>query len=317
MRAGTMDSTLKSNLSVGLPLDLLVTARGELRSDDIVCIDEHNPYFQMIQHLGPAPLREVFEGIDDPRWDAGGDAPAPLRGTKWALRADAQDHHAPDCIIVSGAWASGRLRPVRAAAQAVARPGRAGPGAGQHGDLCLRLECRMPSPVFLRHIAAGAVPRPRPCCCLAVAAHAADKSGLQRRLWKVQPGTTAADIGSADVPRRPARQGQRRARRRLHRALWGRPVRHAAASPWRCAVATRSSPRAPLHCEAMYARPRGTVHGSPPETAASGLAEQAAALRRRPGQFLRATCPLGPPGMRMVAIEPGLPRQPQSSWCAG
>ena len=74
----SMDSTLKSNLSVGLPLDLLVYREGELRSDDIVCIDEHNPYFQMIHSTWGQRLREVFEGIDDPRWD-GGDAQHPLR----------------------------------------------------------------------------------------------------------------------------------------------------------------------------------------------------------------------------------------------
>jgi putative proteasome-type protease len=74
----SMDSTLKSNLSVGLPLDLLVYREGSLRSDDIVCIDDKNPYFQMIHSTWGQRLREVFEGIDDPRWD-GGDAAHPLR----------------------------------------------------------------------------------------------------------------------------------------------------------------------------------------------------------------------------------------------
>jgi putative proteasome-type protease len=74
----SMDSTLKSNLSVGLPLDLLVYREGQLRSDDLVCIDEHNPYFTMIRGTWGQRLREVFEGIDDPRWD-GGDATHPLR----------------------------------------------------------------------------------------------------------------------------------------------------------------------------------------------------------------------------------------------
>jgi putative proteasome-type protease len=73
----SMDSTLKSNLSVGLPLDLLVYQAGELQSDRIVCIDDKNPYFQMIHTTWGQRLREVFEGIDDPRWD-GGDATHPL-----------------------------------------------------------------------------------------------------------------------------------------------------------------------------------------------------------------------------------------------
>ena len=73
----SMDSTLKSNLSVGLPLDLLVYREGTFKSDEVVCIDEHNPYFQMIHNTWGQRLREVFEGIDDPRWD-GGDATHPL-----------------------------------------------------------------------------------------------------------------------------------------------------------------------------------------------------------------------------------------------
>lgn len=73
----SMDSTLKSNLSVGLPLDLLVYEEGSFSSDKIACIDEHNPYFQMIHGTWGQRLREVFESIDDPRWD-GGDARHPL-----------------------------------------------------------------------------------------------------------------------------------------------------------------------------------------------------------------------------------------------
>ena len=73
----SMDSTLKSNLSVGLPLDLLVYEADTFRSDRVVCIDEHNPYFRMIRSTWGERLREVFEGIDDPRWD-GGNAAHPL-----------------------------------------------------------------------------------------------------------------------------------------------------------------------------------------------------------------------------------------------
>lgn len=73
----SMDSTLKSNLSVGLPLDLLVYREGSFRSDEHVCIDDHNPYFSMIRGTWGQRLREVFEGIDDPRWD-GGETAHPL-----------------------------------------------------------------------------------------------------------------------------------------------------------------------------------------------------------------------------------------------
>lgn len=73
----SMDSTLKSNLSVGLPLDLLVYREGSYASGEHICIDERNPYFQMIHTTWGQRLREVFESIDDPRWD-GGDATHPL-----------------------------------------------------------------------------------------------------------------------------------------------------------------------------------------------------------------------------------------------
>jgi putative proteasome-type protease len=73
----SMDSTLKSNLSVGLPLDLLVYRLGTFGSSEHVCIDDRNPYFRMMHSTWGQRLREVFEGIDDPRWD-GGDATHPL-----------------------------------------------------------------------------------------------------------------------------------------------------------------------------------------------------------------------------------------------
>ena len=74
----SMDSTLKSNLSVGLPLDLLVYRAGALQSDDFVCIDEHNPYFHMIRSTWGQKLRQVFESIEEPHWDNGASA-HPLR----------------------------------------------------------------------------------------------------------------------------------------------------------------------------------------------------------------------------------------------
>jgi putative proteasome-type protease len=76
----SMDSTLKSNLSVGLPLDLLVYQEGSFKSDQHACLDEHNPYFQMIRSTWGQRLREVFEGIEDPQWD-GGAATFPLMVT--------------------------------------------------------------------------------------------------------------------------------------------------------------------------------------------------------------------------------------------
>jgi putative proteasome-type protease len=64
----SMDSTLKSNLSVGLPLDLLVYKEGSFHSDDLVCIDEKNPYFAMIRGTWGQRLQEVFQSMEDPQW---------------------------------------------------------------------------------------------------------------------------------------------------------------------------------------------------------------------------------------------------------
>ena len=73
----SMDSTLKSNLSVGLPLDLLVYETDRFATKQIVCIDEHNPYFQMIRGNWGHKLRQVFESIEDPQWN-GGSSTTPL-----------------------------------------------------------------------------------------------------------------------------------------------------------------------------------------------------------------------------------------------
>jgi putative proteasome-type protease len=75
----SMDSTLKSNLSVGLPLDLLVYERDRFATEKLVCIDEHNPYFHMIRSTWGQKLRQVFESIDDPQWN-GGSTAHPLHG---------------------------------------------------------------------------------------------------------------------------------------------------------------------------------------------------------------------------------------------
>lgn len=67
----SMDSTLKSNLSVGLPLDMAVYEANSLHSDKITCIDEHNPYLRMLHSTWGQKLREVFDSIEDPTWDGG------------------------------------------------------------------------------------------------------------------------------------------------------------------------------------------------------------------------------------------------------
>jgi len=65
----SMDSTLNSNISVGLPLDLLVYEKNSLEPSKLVTLDESNPYFQMIHQLWGEKLRSAFNSIAEPSWN--------------------------------------------------------------------------------------------------------------------------------------------------------------------------------------------------------------------------------------------------------
>ncbi|MBC8742580.1 putative proteasome-type protease [Paraburkholderia sp. UCT70] len=73
----SMDSTLRSNLSVGLPLDLLVYEKDALRVTRFVSIDRDNAYFDMLHRTWGERLRQVFAEIPDPDWQQSLDAPSP------------------------------------------------------------------------------------------------------------------------------------------------------------------------------------------------------------------------------------------------
>ena len=82
----SMDSTMKSNLSVGLPLDLVVYEADSFKSDKIVCIDHDNPYYKMMHNSWGQKLREVFDSIEDPVWDdAQTDTPLKMPATRHAV----------------------------------------------------------------------------------------------------------------------------------------------------------------------------------------------------------------------------------------
>ncbi|MDQ9170571.1 peptidase [Oxalobacteraceae bacterium R-40] len=85
----SMDSTLRSNVSVGLPLDLLVYEADSLAVTRFVTIDENNQYFRMIRESWAKKIREVFQQIDDPVW------------------------HGTDSHSVDGSPAAARSEPVR------------------------------------------------------------------------------------------------------------------------------------------------------------------------------------------------------------
>ena len=62
----SMDSTIKSNLSVGLPLDLLCYERNSLRVNRHKLIDAKEPYFASIRERWAEQLRKVFNELPDP-----------------------------------------------------------------------------------------------------------------------------------------------------------------------------------------------------------------------------------------------------------
>jgi putative proteasome-type protease len=64
----SMDSTIRSNLSVGPPLDLAVIRRDEFRLHTHISIDMDNEYFKMIRTRWGFALQEVFSELPNPNW---------------------------------------------------------------------------------------------------------------------------------------------------------------------------------------------------------------------------------------------------------
>jgi len=64
----SMDSTIRSNLSVGLPLDLVLVKRDQLGVARHMSIDDDNAYFASIRRRWSEALREVFAQLPEPDW---------------------------------------------------------------------------------------------------------------------------------------------------------------------------------------------------------------------------------------------------------
>jgi putative proteasome-type protease len=107
----SMDSTLRSNISVGLPLDLLVYEDGSLAVTRFVTIDEQNQYFQLLRNSWGQQLKTVFEGIAAPVWDA-----AP--GTTENVLSTANMHSTPVRVpLPAGMQALAPTAPLQALAE--------------------------------------------------------------------------------------------------------------------------------------------------------------------------------------------------------
>jgi putative proteasome-type protease len=64
----SFDSTMKSNISVGLPIDLLWYPRDSLRVGMQQRIREGDPYFTMLRSRWGGGLRRIFGELPDPDW---------------------------------------------------------------------------------------------------------------------------------------------------------------------------------------------------------------------------------------------------------
>jgi putative proteasome-type protease len=67
----SMDSTLRSNFSVGAPIDLMVYRRDALVVGLQRRISEDDPYFRMIREGWSDALRRAYHELPAPPWLAG------------------------------------------------------------------------------------------------------------------------------------------------------------------------------------------------------------------------------------------------------
>ena len=61
----SFDSTIRSNLSVGMPIDLLVYQRDTLKLERVRRIERDNPYFQKLSNDWGKALRRAFADIEE------------------------------------------------------------------------------------------------------------------------------------------------------------------------------------------------------------------------------------------------------------
>lgn len=64
----SFDSTIRSNLSVGLPIDLLCYRTDSLKVAVQRRIGEDDPYFQKLRHLWGDGVRQLFIDLPEPKW---------------------------------------------------------------------------------------------------------------------------------------------------------------------------------------------------------------------------------------------------------
>ncbi|NIO43078.1 MAG: hypothetical protein GTO41_24735 [Burkholderiales bacterium] len=63
-----MDSTIRSNLTVSPPIDVVVIRTDDLRISSHQVIDAENPYFHHIRARWSEALGQAFTNLPDPDW---------------------------------------------------------------------------------------------------------------------------------------------------------------------------------------------------------------------------------------------------------
>ena len=66
----SMDATIRSNLTVGMPIDVLIYKRDSLQVGYRQRLHEHDPYYTMLRQRWGEALREVYRSIPSPDWPA-------------------------------------------------------------------------------------------------------------------------------------------------------------------------------------------------------------------------------------------------------
>jgi putative proteasome-type protease len=64
----SMDATLGSNLSVGMPLDLLVYERDALRVTRFASLDQHSDYYRALHDAWCDGMSMLITGLPGPLW---------------------------------------------------------------------------------------------------------------------------------------------------------------------------------------------------------------------------------------------------------
>ena len=128
----SMDSTMRSNLSVGLPLDLLCYEADCLAVTRFAMIDANNEYFRMIHDTWGERMKQIFQEIPDPKWDASGSLddvstePTRMAGSQYSTQSDARQPRSSPVRAHLPGNLEPRVAPARDAVQTLAQdPDRA------------------------------------------------------------------------------------------------------------------------------------------------------------------------------------------------